>query len=494
MIALLFSPFYFHLVRRFCLSSSFFCDFCNKKEKSQKKLFLLTSHCQNNIMITISSQLNATPEASISHPQWSISHHLQNRLTLMNISYLFPVQSTVLPLLKQSQFSTTPISPGDLLVSAVLYGFKFKSEVKVLSSSTTDILVCTPGRLVDHLQNKTPGLDLQHLRFLVIDESDRLLGHQEYQDWISKILEATQPIPTRLETNQVGVYLPVAHPQSYRYLEFPPQDSIKTLQSFTPLQKLLFSATLSNDITKLACLRLHEPQWICVESQSNKIVGAELDEEMKDVNDSKDLHVSNEIKDSYVAPPTLDEFYLVTNSIHDKPLLLFYLLFCKSLKGVLVFTKSIESAHKLAFLVESMYRKWKPNCTDTYCHAITSDLYKEKRQEWIQDFQAKRISVLICSDVMARGMDLGESVESVINYDIFTDMKTYVHRMGRCARAGRHGSVYSLLESQQVKWFKQQVKNGIQRGEKKLKQVKVSLFDEHLLDMYKTALNELHSK
>jgi ATP-dependent RNA helicase DDX51/DBP6 len=57
--------------------------------------------------------------------------------------------------------------------------------------SKVDILIATPGRLMDHLKD-TPNFTLQHLRFLVIDEADKLLN-QSYQDWLNHILQATQP-------------------------------------------------------------------------------------------------------------------------------------------------------------------------------------------------------------------------------------------------------------------------------------------------------------
>ena len=60
-------------------------------------------------------------------------------------------------------------------------------------SSLVDIIIATPGRLVEHLQ-ETPGFTLQHLRFLVVDEADRLLM-QSYQDWLSKVLAAVHTTP-----------------------------------------------------------------------------------------------------------------------------------------------------------------------------------------------------------------------------------------------------------------------------------------------------------
>lgn len=101
-------------------------------------------------------------------------------------------------------------------------------------------------------------------------------------------------------------------------------------------------------------------------------------------------------------------------------------------------------------------------------------------------------------DIMSRGMDLGECVNHVINYDIPSKTKNYIHRVGRCARAGRTGIAYSVLEDKEVKWFKNEILDKIGRidkeddekkGVKKVERVKDSLFDfEGLMEDYKKAL------
>ena len=65
----------------------------------------------------------------------------------------------------------------------------FEATPKIGGLSAVDVLVCTPGRLVDHLDS-TPGFTLQHLRFIVIDEADRLVN-QPYQNWIRRVLQAS---------------------------------------------------------------------------------------------------------------------------------------------------------------------------------------------------------------------------------------------------------------------------------------------------------------
>jgi len=74
-----------------------------------------------------------------------------------------------------------------------------------------DILICTPGRLMDHL-NGTPNFTLQHLRFLVIDEADRLLA-QSFQDWLTQALAVTRP-PAHVEAGAISEEASISYPDA----------------------------------------------------------------------------------------------------------------------------------------------------------------------------------------------------------------------------------------------------------------------------------------
>lgn len=158
-----------------------------------------------------------------------------------------------------------------------------------------DILICTPGRLIDHL-NGTPNFSLQHLRFLVgrsahllasviekhvqvIDEADRLLA-QSFQDWLAQVLIATRP--PRASDDSDGTATEPRSPGTATE-EWPYPDSLAP--SFLHLlrdvprvrtdfdekkesscQKLLFSATLTRDPAKIAALGLRHPKYIVVQN------------------------------------------------------------------------------------------------------------------------------------------------------------------------------------------------------------------------------------
>ncbi|KAG0077176.1 ATP-dependent RNA helicase dbp6, partial [Linnemannia elongata] len=98
-----------------------------------------------------------------------------------------------------------------------------------------------------------------------------------------------------------------------------------------------------------------------------------------------------------------------------------------------------------------------PTATDAIVVAeFSSDLPKSKRQAILRAFNNGEIHLLICSDLISRGMDLSP-VSYVINYDSPVYMKKYIHRVGRTARAGKTGTAYSLVEMQEARHFKEMI-------------------------------------
>jgi len=119
----------------------------------------------------------------------------------------------------------------------------------------------------------------------------------------------------------------------------------------------------------------------------------------------------------------------------------------------------------------------------------SSDLPKAKRQAILRAFNAGEIQLLICSDLISRGMDLSP-VENVINYDSPVYMKKYIHRVGRTARAGKTGTAYSLVEMQEARHFKEMISKAGHWD--KIARIKVK--DQEVKDLvpaYKVALDGL---
>ncbi|KAG8853895.1 ATP-dependent RNA helicase dbp6 [Tulasnella sp. 330] len=358
-------------------------------------------------------------------------------------------------------------------------------------SSKLDILICTPGRLMDHL-NGTPNFTLQHLRFLVIDEADRLIT-QSFQNWLPQVLSAQKPpeqnhalsdAPAVLLGEQSSVPSlpkPDAVAPTWMsllnedYTSIPVQlDEVKA----SSCQKLLFSATLTSDPSKIAALDLRDPKYFIVKSIGN---GTGDDDEAG-------------FSEQFAVPETLKEHMVITDSMH-KPLVLFYLIHSHSVTNALVFTKSTESTSRLVRLFEFFERSRTQDRghvdsgKTVVARAFSSDLSPMERKMLLRQFRAGEIDILVCSDLISRGMDISH-VNHVVNYDVPLDMRRYVHRVGRTARAGRQGDAWSLVETQEARHFK-----AILSSHQHLKQVKKIKIDPSQLQFlqphYETALGAL---
>lgn len=393
-----------------------------------------------------------------------------------------------------------------------------------------DILVSTPGRLVDHIRY-TDGFDLSKLEFLVLDEADKLLS-QDYNDLLSVILSSINS----KSNNDILIKDPL--------IKYPSRN----------VQKILLSATLNGDPRLISMLKLHDPLYLRVRSlndndrnvdsdavttdagsrtimgklqdiviadgsiesaekyatnvteDGNKMVddaNKEQDTDKNNDNDNntlqnKESDISSMVK--YVLPDTLNEYILICNNLEqiEKPLQLLLIILQFQLKGVLIFTKSVQATHRLAALLQTFISKFievygnsskkefefdekkgkleldeilKFDSSSksktiklliSYAKSITirsfsAELKQGERTKLLKDFRNNKITILVASDVVCRGVDLGQVVESVINYDIPSTLQAYVHRVGRTARAGNRGISISLLEPREMKWFKKEI-------------------------------------
>jgi ATP-dependent RNA helicase DDX51/DBP6 len=122
----------------------------------------------------------------------------------------------------------------------------------------------------------------------------------------------------------------------------------------------------------------------------------------------------------------------------------------------IVFTSSIDSTHRLARLLQLLWEAGGYGQSSAVAE-FSSSISAKQRAAILRRCRSsdanQRVSVLVCSDGMSRGMDL-PSVSAVINYDVPVFAKTYVHRCGRTARAGREGNAISVLKGGQVSKFK----------------------------------------
>uniref|UniRef100_A0A8C3DGL2 ATP-dependent RNA helicase n=2 Tax=Corvus moneduloides TaxID=1196302 RepID=A0A8C3DGL2_CORMO len=291
--------------------------------------------------------------------------------------------------------------------------------------SLADIVVATPGRLTDHI-NQTPGFSLTQLRFLIVDEADRMIDDM-HQNCLNQIVKAAFQVENDSGSNML-----------FQRTKPGPITAASSCSPQIPLQKLLFSATLTQDPEKLQQLDLFQPRlFTSVYSEKNRD-GTETE---RDTNDK------------YTLPEGLSQCY-VPCDLNSKPLLLLYFMLKMKFTRVLCFTNSREASHRLFLLVQAF--------GGVTVAEFSSRLPPNERQRTMKEFEQGKIQLLISTDATARGIDV-KGVNYVINYDAPQFIRTYIHRVGRTARAGEAGVAFSLVLRIQERRFLRMLRDaGIQ--------------------------------
>ncbi|XP_014522783.1 DEAD-box ATP-dependent RNA helicase 1-like [Vigna radiata var. radiata] len=314
--------------------------------------------------------------------------------------------------------------------------------------SKVDILVATPGRLVDHV-NLSRGFTLKHLHYLVVDEADRLL-REDYQSWLPTVLKSTQSSNNDDGGSGGG--------DDVFQLGFPYSPwSRRTCgvergsKPHSRLAKVVLSATLTRDPGRLVQLNLHHPLFLSAG------------------------------KMRYRLPENLESFKLICER-KVKPLYLVALLKSLGEEKCIVFTRSVDSTHRLCKLM---------NCFEDLQIDIkeySGRQHQRVRSKTLNEFRKGQFQVLVSSDAMTRGMDV-EGVRNVINYDMPKYIKTYVHRAGRTARAGQNGRCFTLMSNDEVGRFKRLMKKA--EASACLEHTLPSHLIEELHSTYQSALSKL---
>jgi len=253
---------------------------------------------------------------------------------------------------------------GSNIRSTVIYGGVSAGPQRKALKRGVDIVIATPGRLLDHHNNR--DINLSKIETLVLDEADRMLDMGFIRD-IRKIIKA---LPRQR-------------------------------------QNLLFSATFSNDIRKLAQGILHKPVEINV---APKNAPAELV-------DQKIIHVAKA----------------------DKRAVTSWLIGSNNWNQVLVFSRTKHGADRLAkqLILDGLGSA-----------AIHGNKSQGARTRALAGFKNGDVRVLVATDIAARGIDI-DQLPHVINYDLPQVPADYVHRIGRTGRAGMNGEAISIVEPEQ---------------------------------------------
>lgn len=248
------------------------------------------------------------------------------------------------------------------------------------------------------------------------------------------------------------------------------------------LQKLLFSATLTRNPAKIASLHLQNPRYIAVlGNTSQKVEQA----------DASTDDISTNLEKRYVTPAGLTE-HMTVCATSEKPLMALYLLMETNPGSTLCFTKSVESAHRLFRLIQLFDEKQQAasgKSSGIRAAEYSSDLPQVERKLIIKRFKKGEITLLICSDLISRGMDI-DLIDTVISYDAPLYIKKYIHRVGRTARAGRQGTAYTLVEEQEARHFKEMMRSAGHMDVLQKLNIKPNMLEPHV-ENYKAALEAL---
>ena len=255
-----------------------------------------------------------------------------------------------------------------LRTSVVYGGVPIEPQTKELLAGV-EVLVATPGRLLDHVGQRT--VNLTQVDILVLDEADRMLD----MGFLPDIRRIVDLVANRKQT-------------------------------------LLFSATFSAEIRKLAATLLNNP-------------------------------VSVDIEPQFTSAESVDQVvYLV--DIDRKRELLADLVRRRDLRQVLVFTRTKLMAGRLASQLDR---------DGVEAISIHGDRSQPERERALADFKSGAVRVLVATDVAARGLDI-ESLPLVVNYELPHTAHDYVHRIGRTGRAGATGHAISLVAPEEEDYLK----------------------------------------
>jgi len=256
-------------------------------------------------------------------------------------------------------FSTYAKLMPSVRVTSIYGGAEYGKQIKQLRQGV-DIVVGTPGRVMDHIRRGT--LDLSSLDTLVLDEADEML-RMGFIDDVQWILDKTPP----------------------------------------SRRMALFSATMPREIKRIATKYLKNPEEVTIKKRAN--TAETIRQRFWTVNGNQKLDTLTRILDA---------------EVYD---------------GVIIFVRTKNATVEVAGRLQAHGMR---------AAAMNGDMAQKQREQTVSKLKAKHLDILVATDVAARGLDV-ERISHVVNYDVPYDAESYVHRIGRTGRAGRHGDAILLI-------------------------------------------------
>ena len=253
----------------------------------------------------------------------------------------------------------------NVTITSIFGGMDYDKQRQQLAQKKNDIIVATPGRLLDFKRQGEVHLD--QVEILIIDEADRMLDMGFIPD-VRKIIYST-PHKTKRQT-------------------------------------LLFSATLTPEVTRLAAQWTRDP-------------------------------VTVEIEPEQVAVDTVNQLVYIVTKV-EKYALLYNIITRQNLERVIVFCNRKDETRRLA----DLFTRYRIDCA-----VLSGDVRQRTRVRTLSDFKAGKIRMLVATDVAGRGLHI-EGMDHVINYTLPRDPEDYVHRIGRTGRAGSAGTSISFADEE----------------------------------------------
>ncbi|KDR82696.1 hypothetical protein GALMADRAFT_238187 [Galerina marginata CBS 339.88] len=265
----------------------------------------------------------------------------------------------------------------DIQLALLVGGLSLKSQ-EVALRTRPDIVIATPGRLIDHIRN-SPSFTLDAVDILVLDEADRMLS-DGFADELSEIIKSC---PTSRQT-------------------------------------MLFSATMTDSVDELVKMSLNKPVRLFVDPKRTTASGL------------------------------VQEFVRVRAGKENERSALLAALCKRTFKSkVIIFLRSKKLAHQMRIVFGLIGLK---------CEELHGDLTQEQRLNALHAFREGNVDYLMATDLASRGLDI-KGVETVINYDMPSQLAQYLHRVGRTARAGKKGRSVTLVGEADRKMLKAAIKH-----------------------------------
>lgn len=263
---------------------------------------------------------------------------------------------------------------------------------------------------MDHLEN-TKGFSLKHLKYMVLDEADRLLD-LDFGPVLDKILRVL------------------------------PRDGRHTY---------LFSGTMSSKVESLQRAALQNPVRVSISSSSHQVVSTLLQRYLFIPHKHKDLYLIHLLNDN-IGHPTI------------------------------IFTRTVNETQRIAILLRALGFGAIP---------LHGQLSQSARLGALNKFKSRSRDILVATDVASRGLDI-PAVDLVVNLDLPSDSQTYVHRVGRTARAGKSGKAVSFVTQYDVEiWLRIENALGKKIEEEVADKDEVMVYMESVSEAQRVAIKEM---